>query len=261
MFLVNKYGFTYLSYKALYSLQTLKMFLFFRILDPFMHFLFFATLTSAIAGKKYLAYVVLGNIVYYTGQTMMINFMSMFRAERRFGTLELNIAAPLSTFVIILKKAVVPFLDGLFVFAIGLLIGRILFNIPLESKQFLNLLLLFMIAIFSILSFSLLFACLSLMFANPNLYLNLSMAIFQVFCGVNFSVDLLPASIKWISDILPLTHSIKAIRTIYNMEVQPLYPLLMEEMMIGFVYLVFAGIMITLMEKVARKRGSLFKDI
>jgi hypothetical protein len=44
-------------------------------------------------------------------------------------------------------------------------------------------------------------------------------------------------------------------------EVQPLYPLLIEEMMIGFVYLVFAGIMITLMEKVARKRGSLFKAL
>ena len=102
---------------------------------------------------------------------------------------------------------------------------------------------------------------------NYNSYYYLQKIIeFSIIIIVNFggsvnSVDLLPASIKWISDILPLTHSIKAIRTIYNMEVQPLYPLLIEEMMIGFVYLVFAGIMITLMEKVARKRGSLFKAL
>lgn len=245
----------------MYSFQSLKMFLLFRIVDPFMHFLFFATLTSAIAGKKYLAFVVLGNIVYYTAQTMMINFMSMFRAERRFGTLELNIAAPMSTFIIIFRKALVPFLDGLFVFFAGLLIGKWLFNVSLESNQLLNLFFLFMITLFSILCFSLLFASLSLLFANPNLYLNLSMAFFQIFCGVNFSVSLLPRPLEAIAHVLPITHSIEAIRSIYGLQSSPIYPLLMKETIIGCVYLVISIIFIQLMEKFARQRGALFRDM
>ncbi|WP_078379952.1 ABC transporter permease [Sutcliffiella halmapala] len=261
MFFLNKFGFTYLSYKALYSFQTLRLFILFRILDPFMHYLFFATLASAIVGQEYLSYVVLGNIVYYTGQTMMINFMSMFRNERKFGTLELNIASPTSTFVIIMRKALVPFLDGLFVFIAGLTIARVLFSIALPLDQIGHLLLLFTVTMFSLLSFALLFACISLLFSNVNLFLNLVLASFQVLCGVNFSVALLPGSLEALARILPLTHSIEAIRSIYQLESYAILPLLGKELMIGGCYFLIALLLVNVMEKLARKQGALFKNV
>ncbi|MGD6994120.1 ABC transporter permease [Sutcliffiella horikoshii] len=261
MILLNKFGFTYLSYKALYSFQTLRLFILFRILDPFMHYLFFATLVSAIAGPEYLSYVVLGNVVFYTGRTMMINFMSMFRGERQYGTLELNIASPTSTFVIISRKAIVPLLDGLFVFVVGLIIARLLFGIELPVEQFGHLLLLFVVTMFSLLSFSLLFACVSLLFSNVNLFLNFMIASFQVFCGVNFSVNLLPGPMEAVARVLPLTHSIEAIRSIYQLEYNAISPLLLNELMVGAVYFIIALILVNVMERLARRQGALFKNV
>ncbi|WP_456278967.1 ABC transporter permease [Bacillus sp. AK128] len=260
MILSYKYGFTNISYKALYSFQTLRLFILFRIVDPFLHYLFFATLASALVGSDYLTYVVIGNIAYYTCHTMMINFMNMFRLERRFGTLELNIASPTPTLFIILRKAVVPLLDGLFVFIIGLFIGSILFGLPFPFERFGELMLLFVVMLFSILCFSLIFASISLLFENANLFLNMAIAVFHVFCGVNFSVTLLPEPMEMIARILPLTHSIEALRSIYGAESYAVMPLLVTELTIALCYLVAGILLVFIMERAARHNGSLFKN-
>jgi ABC-2 type transport system permease protein len=261
MFWIHKYGFTNLSYKALYSFQSLKLFILFRIVDPFMNYLFYATLVSAMIGSDYLSFVVIGNIASYTCHTIMINFMTMFRFERRYGTLELNIASPTPTLWIIIRKAVVPLFDGIFVFTVGLMIGWFIFDIPLPLDQIGNILVLFMVTLFSVLSFSLLFACLSLLFSNVNLFLNLALAVFQVFCGVNFSVTLLPNGLEFIARMLPLTHSIEALRSIYGIESYSVYPLLGKELMIGMGYLLVSFVFATVMEKLARKNGALLKSV
>ncbi|TYS51170.1 ABC transporter permease [Bacillus infantis] len=261
MIFFNKFGFTYLSYKSLYSFQTLKLFILFRLVDPLMHYLFFAALASSVVGTDYLKYVVVGNIAYYTSQTIMINFMNMFRLERRYGTLELNIASPEPTILIIFRKAIVPLLDGLFVFAAGLLIGSLIFGIDLPLDQTANLLLIFIAILFSVLSFSLLFASISLLFSNVNLFLNLSLAFFQIFCGVNFSAALLPAPLEAFARLLPLTHGIEALRAIYGLEAQPVYHLLAREVFIGIGYLFIGILMVFAMEKIARRNGALFRNI
>ncbi|MEH7443653.1 ABC transporter permease [Bacillus sp. JJ1122] len=261
MLLINKYGFTNLSYKAIYSFQTLKLFILFRIVDPFMHYIFFATLASSFIGSEYLKYVVVGNIAYYTCQTIMINYMNMFRTERRYGTLELNIASPTPTLFIILRKGIVPLLDGLFVFIVGLMIGSVLFGITLPWDRLGSLLLLFIITLFSVISFSLLFASVSLLFSNVNLFLNLSLAFFQVFCGVNFSVTLLPDALEIMARLLPLTHSIEALRSLYGFENYDVNQLLGTEFIIGICYLVISIVLVSVMEKLARKNGALFKNV
>jgi ABC-2 type transport system permease protein len=259
--LLNKYGFTYLSYKSQYSFQTLRLFILFRILDPLMNNLFYAALAVSLIGHEYLSYLVLGNMVFYTGQTIMMNFMSMFRMERRYGTLELNIASPMSTILIITKKAIVPLLDGLFVFIINLLIGHFLFGISMHIDEVINLLLIFVVTLFSLLSFSMVFASVSLVFSNVNLFLNLSTSILHILCGANFSVGIFPPWLEFVARLLPLTHSIEAMRSIYRLENFAIYPLLFKELCIGIAYLIIAVALINIMEKVARRNGALFKSV
>ncbi|MFS0865434.1 ABC transporter permease [Fredinandcohnia sp. 179-A 10B2 NHS] len=257
----NRFGFTYLSYKALYSYQTIRLFLLFRILDPVMHFLFFATLAGALVGSGYLSYVVLGNIAYYTAHTMIINFMTMFRMERRFGTLELNIAAPLSTLLIIIRKSVVPLVDGILVFIIGLGIANFLFDVSFSLDSLAYLGITFVVMIFSLFSISLLLGGMALLFSNINLFLNLVLAFFQVFCGVNFSVTLFPTSLEHFARLLPLTHSIEALRFIQGGTFDSVSSLLWTEVRIGFVYLIFAIFLVKIMETVAKRNGALLKDV
>lgn len=259
MVILNK--FTFLTYKALYPYQSLKSFVIFRILDPIIHYIFFATLVSAVLGGEYLKYIVIGNVVFYTSQTMIINFMNMFRGERIYGTLELNIASPTPTFILIIRKSIVPIIDSLFVFLISLLSTKLMFNLSLPVTEVRNLLIITVTMIFSIFSFSLLFACLSLIFSNINLILNITLAILQIFCGVNYPVTILPDALESFSRILPLTHSIEAFRLIYMHETNSIYFLLFKEFIIGFCYLFMAIIFVSLMEKLARRNGSLFKNI
>lgn len=259
-FLKPKYSFTYLSYKALYSYQTLGIFILFRMVDPFMHYLFFATLATALVGSHYLQYVVVGNITYYTCQTVIINFMSIFRYERRYGTLELNIASPTKTMTIIIKRSIVPFLDGLIIFLIGLLIGHVIFGLDFPVGQTLNLILLIFVSLLSILSLSFLLACVSLLFSNVNLFLNIILGVLQVFCGANFSVTLLPNSLELLARLMPLTHSIEALRTVYELETLNIYQLLAIEILIGITYFILATILVTVMERIARKTGALLKS-
>ncbi|WP_141432201.1 ABC transporter permease [Bacillus sp. 03113] len=256
---LNKFGVPFLSYKAIYPIQSIRSFILFRLLDPLIHYLFFAALVSAIAGTEYLKYIVLGNIVYYTGRTMLFHFMYLLQMERRFGTLELNIAAPLSTFRIIFQKGFIPLVDGLFVFIYGLLIGQVLFHLTFPVDQAFSILLLLIVTLFSMISFSMMIACTSLLFSNVNLFSNIMMALLQVFCGVNFSVQLFPAWIQKFVSFLPLTHSIEAIRSIFHLESSSIYPLLLKEFLIGILYLCIAAILINVMEKLARKYASFFK--
>lgn len=254
-------GFTYLSYKALYSFQTLQTFILFRILDPLFYYLLFATLATAIAGRDYLGYVLLGNIVFYVGRNMMLNYLGMFRNERQYGTLELNVAAPMSTFLLLFRKSVVPLLDSVFVFILGLLIGKMIFNVSVPIYQWGNLILLIVVTMFSLLSFSLVFACLSLLFSNVNLFSNLSISVLHVLCGVSFSVAFLPPSMEAVARLLPMTHSIEAIRTIYGIESFPIWNLLAREFIIGGSYLFVAFVIVNVMERLARRTGALFKNV
>jgi ABC-2 type transport system permease protein len=187
--------------------------------------------------------------------------MSMFRSERRFGTLELNIAAPLSTFFIIIRKSFVPLLDGIFVFIIGLLIAHLLFGVSFSIQSYGHLGLTFIVMIFSLFSVSLLLGGLALLFSNINLFLNLVLAFFQVFCGVNFSVTLFPSPLENFARILPLTHSIEALRIIHSGKVESIYLVLLTETIIGTVYLILAVVCIKVMEIAARRNGSLLRGI
>lgn len=256
----NKLGFTYLSYKALYSYKSLKTFLLFRVLDPFLHYLFFAVIASFFVGSEYLQFIVIGNIAFYTTQVMLLNFIMMFRSERHYGTLELNVAAPMSTLFIVMRKSLVPLMDSLFVFISGLIIGKFFFGLSFDLSQMMNLVLILAVTMFSILSFCLLIGAFSLVFANVNLFLNLLLAALQIFCGVNFAITFLPDVLQYISQALPLTHSIEALRIVYELGQGSIYLLLLNEFIVGLVYLFLSIVLINVMEKIARKNGSLFKD-
>ncbi|CAM3772000.1 ABC transporter permease [Mesobacillus zeae] len=260
MLLQSRLSFTFLSFKALYSYNSLKLFIFFRFLDPFIHYLFFAMITTSIVGSEYLTYVILGNIAFYTGRELFQNFISIFRYERRFGTLSLNVAAPLPTFVILIKKSVVPLLDSLFIFIISVLMAYVMFDVSFSWQSFWLLCGAGVIMVFALFGAALLIAGISLLFSNVNLFVNLLFAGFQLLCGVNFPVSLLPDFLQNISNILPLTHSVELIRDIQAGQNERIYHLALAELSIGAVYFIIAILLIGLMEKYAKQTGRLFDN-
>lgn len=256
----NRLSFTYLSYKSLYSFQTIRLLVLFRVLDPLLHYCFFATLAFSLVDYDFLTFVLLGNLIFVMAQTMIINLLSMFRTEKFLGTLELNVAAPKSLFIIILKKSVIPILDSLLIFLISMFLLTMIFNISFTYQSIPYIILTVIIGLFSLLGVSLLLSSFGLFYTNVNLFLNITLMILQVFCGVNFSTDLLPSILRNISYFLPTTHTIEAIRLIYKGNYENIMIILLNELMIGIIYFLISFASIKLMVEMSKRNGSLFKD-
>ncbi|PEC17507.1 hypothetical protein COD96_12840 [Bacillus thuringiensis] len=257
---LNKFNFSYLAFKSSYSFQTVKLLILFRIIDPLLHYCFFYTLAISIADKKYITYILLGNLVFLMARTMISNLLSMFRSERLFGTLELNVAAPTSLFMIILKKSIIPLLDSLLIFLVSLFMLATIFNISFPFSSLPYVLITVIVGLFSLLGISLLFAGLGLLFTNVNLFFNLTLAIFQIFCGVNFPIDLLPSFLSTLSQFIPITHTVEAFRLLYEGEFQNIGEILQKEIMIGAIYFLISVLLIKFMLNLSKRNGSLFKE-
>lgn len=259
MALLNRLSYTYLSYKSTYSFQTLKLLILFRVIDPFLHYCFFALLALSIADESFVTFILLGNLVFIVTQSMISNLLSMFRTERFLGTLELNVASPTSLIGIIIKKTIIPILDAILVFVISLIMLKFIFNIsfPIHSLHYLFATII--VGLFSLIGVSIIIAGIGMLLANVNLFLNLILAIFQIFCGINFPIELLPSFLITLSNYIPITNTVEAVRLIYEGKHYEISNYLQNEILIGIIYLIISIVIIRIMEKISKQNGLLFK--
>jgi ABC-2 type transport system permease protein len=249
-----------LSYKALYSYQDLKTYLTFRVLDPMLHYLFFALIGLSILGNSYLQYVIVGNIIFFTAQTLITNLIVIFRYERLFETLILNIASPISTFRIVLIRLIIPILDASLVLIISFSIAKLFFKINIQYLDIPIIMLYSIVMLFSLAGIALILASFGLVFRNVNLYLNLSLAVLLNFCGINFPTKLFPDMLEKITLFLPITNSLLAIRAVLDgKSVGETYQYILIELILGVVYFTVALFLIKLLERISRENASLFK--
>jgi ABC-2 type transport system permease protein len=209
-------SFTFLTYKAVYSLQDIKSYLIFRVLDPLLLYLFFAPLGAAILGPDYIKFIIIANIIFISARTCLLNLIGMFKNERENGTLGLNIAGSSSVLSLISRRLVIPFLDSLFVIVISFLYAYVLFGVKIDLKMIPALLLIIIVVLFSSSALALIAASISLAFRNVNLFNNLIIGAMQILCGVNFPIILFPNYVQNISYNLPLTNAIIGIRNIID---------------------------------------------
>ena len=78
--------------------------------------------------------------------------------------------------------------------------------------------------------------------------------------GVNFPIEKLPPFLKGISNILPLTNALKAVKLIINTntisyEIVKIY--ILKELLLGVVYCIIAYLTLKFMEKMAKNRATL----
>lgn len=243
----------------MYSLQDMKTYLLFRAIDPLMLYLFFALFGAAILGSDYIEFIIIGNIVFISSRTFLLNLIAMFKYERQTGTLGLNIASPTSTLQLLCRRLMIPFIDSLFVIAVSCVYAYFLFGIRMELSLIPYLCIVLLVLLFSSGSLALLVASISLAFKDVNLLLNSIIGAMQIFCGVYFSITLFPHYVEVVCSWLPMTNSIIAIRDMVNGEVVFPYPLVLKEFLIGVVILVMASVSIKIMETIAKKTGALLE--
>jgi ABC-2 type transport system permease protein len=251
-----------LSYKALYSYQNLKTYFVFRILEPLFHYLFFATMAYYIMGSEYLDFIIIGNVIFTMVHTMAINLTAMLRFDKIYGTLPYNIGSPTPTLAIISKRLLIPILDTLITFTLSALTVTLIFNISISLEMIIPLLLLILAIIFSLCGISMIVSSLGVLFKNVNLFINLFLGVFQIFCGVNFPLSVLPNSLEFISHLLPITNGLLGIREVLanGGELMEIIPYFFYEVFVGVAFMVISLLTIHFLERASRKKGTLFFD-
>lgn len=252
--------FLFLSYRALYPIRDMKSYIIFRGIEPLLHYLFFLLIGMSIIGKDYIEYIILGNIFFLVAQTIIMNLIVMFRYERLYGTLILNVAAPTSVFRIVIARIMIAILDSFFVLIISFQYAYFLFGIDITD----NILPIFIFSILILISvsgFALILASLGLLLSNVNLVLNLALGVLLVFSGANFPIRLLPDVLGNIAICLPMTNGLMGLRNVYMGESffsNTTY--LLSELSVGTAYIVISIFILGIMEKLSRKQSTLFRE-
>lgn len=249
---------SYLSFKALYPYKNIKNLIIFRLIEPLLHYSFFTIMTLSILGSEYIEFVLVGNIVFVFSRIIILDTITIFRTERQYNTLALNLVTNTSAVALVIKRAVFPILDASFAMGISLMLVKYIFGVSVNLVNIVPIILIVMILLFSVFSISIVIASISLVFKNVNLFLNLILGIVQVICGINFPIELLPSYIRFLAYNIPITNGLVAMREIIsNGDLTENYVFLMREFLIGCVFLILGLILVFIMEKLARKMGSL----
>ncbi|MEC1178638.1 ABC transporter permease [Metasolibacillus meyeri] len=255
---MKMHEFVYLSFKSTYPFTSFSSFLINRLAAPLIEFIFWATIALSILGSEYLHFVLLGLIIFRTTQTCLTGLVSMLRAERFNGTLELIVATPINSLTILFYKIIVPFLDSLLTMLICFTISNILFDFTFNYNQFNYIFIAICILYFSIIGISLIIGSISLIFSNTNLFLNLSLQAIAVLGGVYFSPTLLPDFLEVTSKYIPTSNILLAIRILNEGgSFESIYPLMWNEVVIGFTLILLGIYLVILLENISRKMGKL----
>lgn len=173
---------------------------------------FFALIGKLIGSPEITAYLVVGNAVFLVAQTVLLT-VSTTVWERMTGTLPLLVASPAPLFTVFAGRSVQWILDGgacavISLFLLGPPLGV---DIPMPAGL-LAVPIILLIAL-SVYAFSLALGALALRKGElRTIIVNVAIFLFMLFGGVQVPVSAWPPAIEYLSNALPLTHGLAAIR-------------------------------------------------
>ncbi len=214
--------------------------------------------TEVTGTANYLGYIVVGTTVWMWANTMLWNTGLVLREERMRGTLESNWMSPTSRFFFVLGAGPVHAATMLmFVFA-TVVEFRLFFGTQFNA----NLGTLLVVALCSMpalygLGFS--FASLVITAREANTFVFLIRGLVMIFCGITYPLSVMPAWMQSVSTWLPPTIIIRAARAaaLNNAPLSSLTSDLTLLLIHGAVWLSLGYILFTLIERSARRKGSL----
>lgn len=248
----------WLSYVGLFSWLRPGTYLASKIIMPLAQIVFFSLIGMFASGSRDVSFYVIGNSVQILAVSAIFGVSMSVGGERWSGTLSYLFGTPANRLILFVGRAFMHILDGMVgvLFALGW--GVVLFGLDLSHTSPLAFGLTLLITTISTSGLGLLMGCLSLtvvdvMFVNNTVYFAL-----LIFSGANIPLGTLPAWIRAISFLLPLTRGIEAVRmVIAGNSLSQVVPLLVGELLVGLAYLLLGYLFFRWFEFQARRRGTL----
>lgn len=163
-------------------------------------------------GGQYFPFVFIG--IALTGSLTMTLFSlsANIRTEQLTGTLEAVLATPIKFYTLIICMSIWNFILSSLSIIVYLLFGAYFFGIKMINIDFLSTIVIFVLTILSFTSLSILSASFIIFFKKGD-PISLLIGLFSGFLGgAYFPTDIFPKYLYGLSQLLPITYSLRALR-------------------------------------------------
>jgi len=247
-----------LSYIALFRWLRPTTYLASKVVGPLAQLLFFTGIGTFATGATTASFYIIGNAMQIAAVSGIYGVTMSIGGERWSGTLPYLFGTPANRLTVFVGRAFMHVIDGAVGVVIGFAWGVLLMQLDLSRTDLLALALTILITTFSTSGLGLLMGCLSLVTLNVMFINNAVYFALLLFSGANVPVVSLPGWMQVISEVLPLTHGIRAARLlIAGADLAQVAPLLQTEFLIGLAYVLLGYVMFRWFETQAKKRGTL----
>ena len=195
-----------------FAIYTLKTWIFGWLLRVLSQVTFFALIGRLLGSEDRVQFLLIGNAIMVAGASAMFALF-MTTAERGNGTLTLIEASPSPAVVVFAARGIYVVADGVFSALLGLFLVAPVFDVPLPFPEVLAVIPLTALVGLAAYAFSTFFAGIAIRWREAHgLLINATIVTLMTLCGVNVPIDFFPGAIEALSNVLPITNGLQAIR-------------------------------------------------
>ncbi len=247
-----------LSYIALFHWMRPIQYVASKIVSPLAQIFFFVYLGTYATNSNNATFYVVGNALQIAAVSGIFGMTMSIGGDRNNGTLGYILGTPANRLVVFMGRALMNILDGVLGVVIAFFWGITLMGLDLSHTSIPALALTILVTTISTCGLGLLLGCLSLITVNVMFVNNFVYFLLLIFSGANLPISQMPAWVRATSSVLPLTRGIAAARLlVQGASLAEVWPLLLGELAIGFMYSLLGYLLFAVFEVEAKRRGTL----
>jgi ABC-2 type transport system permease protein len=174
-----------------------------------------AVFKSISGTADYTTYMLIGTTIWMWINTMLWGFGTSLRVEQIRGTLESNWLCPIPKISLLLGYSIFQLFTSIIFMVVSIIEFKFFYNFEFIGSP-LSALLIIIISIPAVYGIGFIFASLVMWAKEANSMVFLVRGIMTIFCGITYPLAVLPTWMRRVSDFIPLTHSINALRAIIS---------------------------------------------
>jgi ABC-2 type transport system permease protein len=246
-----------ISYAALFNWARPSIYIPTLLGAPTFQILFFAALGNYATGMDP-AFFAIGNAVQVCSMSGIYGMTMAVANERWFGTLSAILASPANRAALFGGRFIPFIVNGLLVSAYGFALSWVVLGVRFDLATLGVIVLAMVVTAFSCSAIGAVQGGLSLRLRDGLFGANLLVFLFLLFCGVNIPLSALPPWMQVVSQFLPFTHGLEAVRqTIAGAGLADVAGLIVTEGLIGLAYAIAAFFLFRWLERSAYRNATL----
>lgn len=245
-----------MSYKSLFGMLKLENYIFVKTLMPILQLVFFVLTAKFAYNASDLTQWIIGNALILASFNAFFGVSMTFISDRYIGTLKVVMASSMNKFSIFIGRTLMHIADGFLSVISGLLIGVLLFDVNLSLINIPIFILTIIIGVFSVMGLGILIGIFALITREIHMLLNIFYSVILILSGANIPRESLPKFLNYLSQAIPLTRSIEASKLLILGNTNVIR-LLLEELLLGLIYVIIALMFYQFLERKARNRATI----